>query len=149
MESGRRSLLQGAIALLALTGLPRALLGGVWPEQAFESTAAREALIGLLGTDRTEPSYEVTLTVPTFAENGALVPVTVKTTLQDVKSISIVVNNNPRPLAASFELAAGTLPEIACRIKMAETSDVLAVVQTANGVFSTSANVAVTVGGCA
>lgn len=149
MKSGRRLILKGGIAFLALLGLPGRLLASVWPELAFESKAASETLISLFGTDQTLPSPEITLTAPTFAENGAIVPIKVATTLQDVKSINIIVHRNPRPLAASFNLAATTLPNIACRIKMAETSDVIAVVQTGNGIFSASANVIVTVGGCA
>ena len=86
---------------------------------------------------------------PLVAEDGTIVPITVATTLPDVKSISVIVVNNPRPLAISFELGSATLPESACRIKMAETSQVIAVVDTAGGIFSTSASVKVTLGGCA
>lgn len=145
----RRILLKGGIAILTLMGLPRALLAGAWPIQAFESTAASEALVNLLGTDRTMPSDEITLRAPLVAEDGSIVPISVATTLPDVRSISIVVMNNPRPLAVSFEIPAGTLPDISCRIKMAETSGVMAVVQTDNGIFSASATVKVTLGGCA
>jgi sulfur-oxidizing protein SoxY len=149
MNPGRRIFLQGSIALLALMGLPRAILAGAWPRRAFEATAANEALVNLFGTDKTTPSDEITLNAPLVAEDGTIVPITVETTLRDVKSISIVVNNNPRPLAVSFEFPASTLPDIACRIKMAETSGVMAVVETASGIFSTSTTVQVTVGGCA
>ena len=135
--------------MLALIGVPRAILAGVWPRQAFASTAASEALVQLFGTDKTTPSDKITLNAPLVAEDGTIVPITVGTTLRGVKSISIVVNNNPRPLAVSFEFPASTLPDIACRIKMAETSEVMAVVATDSGIFSTSATVQVTVGGCA
>jgi len=145
----RRIILQGGIAALAFLCLPRTLLAGAWPRAAFESTAAGEALVELLGTDRTTPSDEITLSAPLVAEDGTIVPISVATTLQDVRSISIVVNNNPRPLAATFEIPAGTLPDIACRIKMADTSKVMAVVHTDSGIFSTSAKVKVTIGGCA
>jgi sulfur-oxidizing protein SoxY len=86
--------------------------------------------------------------VPEIAENGAVVPVTISTTLENVESISIVVRNNPRPLAASFEIPAGTLPDVSSRIKMGETSDVIAVVRTNTGIYSTSKQVKVTIGGC-
>lgn len=142
----RRNILKGLLAILAL---PRALLAAAWPRDAFHSTAASEALIGLLGTDETTPSDDIKLGAPLVAEDGTIVPITVATTLPDVKSISVVVVNNPRPLAVSFDLAAETLPEIACRIKMAETSEVMAVVDTASGIFSTSTSVKVTLGGCA
>lgn len=142
----RRNILKGLLATLAL---PRALLAAAWPKEAFHSTAASEALIGLLGTDQTTPSDDIVLGAPLVAEDGTIVPITVATTLPDVKSISVIVVNNPRPLAISFELGSATLPEIACRIKMAETSQVMAVVDTAGGIFSTSASVKVTLGGCA
>ena len=148
MQLGRRLVLQGGIALAALAALPGRLLAAAWPEKAFASEAAEQALVDLLGTDQTTPSDQITMKVPEIAENGAVVPVTISTTLDDVESISIVVRNNPRPLAASFEIPQGTLPQISGRIKMGETSDVLAVVKTNAGVFSTSKEVKVTIGGC-
>ncbi len=109
---------------------------------------AQEALTDLFGTDQTTPSGEITLKAPVIAENGAVVPVSVKTSLQDVESISIVVENNPRPLAITFEFPPETLPDVACRIKMGEASKVMAVVKTSDGIFSATKEVKVTVGGC-
>lgn len=148
MQLGRRLLLQGGVALAALAALPGRLLAAAWPEKAFASVAADQALTDLLGTDQTTPSDQINLKVPEIAENGAVVPVTISTGLENVESISIVVKENPRPLAASFDIPAGTLPEISGRIKMGETSDVLAVVKTDAGIFSTSKQVKVTIGGC-
>lgn len=148
MQAGRRLLLQGGIALASLAAMPRALLAAAWPEKAFSQTAAEQAMTDLLGTSETTSSDRITLKVPQIAENGAVVPVTVTTTLENVESISIIVENNPRPLAATFELPPGTLPDLSSRIKMGETSDVIAVVKTDAGIFSTSKNVKVTIGGC-
>jgi len=148
MQLGRRLFLQGGVALAALAAMPRALLAAVWPENAFMQTAAAQAMTDLLGTDKTTPSDQIMLKVPQIAENGAVVPVTITTTLENVESISIVVENNPRPLAATFELPPGTLPDLASRIKMGETSDVMAVVKTDTGLFSTTKQVKVTIGGC-
>jgi sulfur-oxidizing protein SoxY len=105
-------------------------------------------MTGLFGTTDTTASDQISLSAPEIAENGAVVPIEISTTLADVESISIVVPNNPRPLAASFEVPAGTLAEVECRIKMGETSDVMAVVKTSSGLFSTSKEVKVTIGGC-
>jgi sulfur-oxidizing protein SoxY len=102
----------------------------------------------LLGTDALTPSDQIELKVPEIAENGAVVPVTIKTSLQNVESISIVVQKNPRPMAANFEIPPGTLPTVASRIKMGETSEVMAVVKTSNGIYSTAKEVKVTIGGC-
>lgn len=148
MQLGRRLLLQGGVALAALAAMPRALMAAVWPEKAFSQSAAAQAMTDLLGTDETTPSDQIMLKVPQIAENGAVVPVTVTTTLENVESISIVVENNPRPLAATFDLPPGTLPDLASRIKMGQTSDVMAVVKTDTGLFSTKKQVKVTIGGC-
>jgi sulfur-oxidizing protein SoxY len=148
MDVGRRLLLKGGAALAVLAALPRALLAAAWPEKAFASTEADAAMSALFGTTEATPSDRITLKVPEIAENGAVVPVTVSTTLENVESISLVVENNPRPLAASFEIPAGTLPDVSSRIKMGETSDVIAVVKTDAGIFSTSKQVKVTIGGC-
>lgn len=149
MQAARRILLKAGAALALLTVLPKALLAAAWPQKAFLSTDGRQALTALLGTDQTIPSNQITLNVPEIAENGAVVPVTISTTLKNVESISVVVENNPRPLVVNFELVSRALPEISTRIKMAETTQVMAVVKTDTGIYSTSKNVKVTLGGCA
>jgi sulfur-oxidizing protein SoxY len=148
MQNPRRLLLKTGLALAALAAMPRTLLAAAWPEPAFTSTAAADALRGLFGTDQTTPSDQITLGVPTIAENGRVVPVEVSTTLANVESISIVVENNPRPLAVNFELQEGVVPDLQFRIKMGETSNVMAVVKTNSGLYSTSKEVKVTIGGC-
>jgi len=86
--------------------------------------------------------------VPDIAENGAVVPVTVKTKLTGVKSISLIVVENPTPLSASFKLMPGVEGEISTRIKMGQSSDVIAAVETDSGVYTATKNVKVTIGGC-
>ena len=148
MPIGRRLFLQGSVAIASLLAVPRAILAAVWPEKAFHASAASQAMTELYGTDQTTPSTAISLSAPEIAENGAVVPVSVNTTLENVSSVSIVVENNPRPLAISFDIPPGTLPDVACRIKMGKTSQVMAVVQTDSGLYSTSKEVKVTIGGC-
>jgi sulfur-oxidizing protein SoxY len=148
MNQERRLLLKGSAALMALAAWPRALLAAAWPDKAFAATEAGAAMSALLGTDQATPSDRIAMKVPEIAENGAVVPVTVSTTLENVESISIVVPKNPRPLAATFEIMPGTLPDVSSRIKMGETSDVIAVVKTDTGLFRASKEVKVTIGGC-
>jgi len=148
MHIGRRLFLKGTVALATLLTLPRALLAAVWPASAFGATDASNAMKELFGTDQTTDSGEITLGAPEIAENGAVVPISIKTSLKNVESVSIVVEKNPRPLAISFEIPPGTRPNVACRIKMGETSPVMAVVKTPEGLFSASKDVKVTIGGC-
>jgi len=148
MHIGRRIFIKGGLALAALAALPRTLLAAAWPEKAFNVTTASEALHKLLGSDQPVSSDEISLKAPEIAENGAVVPIKIKTTLKNVQSISIVVEKNPRPLATTVEILPGTFPEFSSRIKMGETSDVMVVVKTDSGIFSTSKEIKVTIGGC-
>lgn len=148
MPIGRRLFLHGTVAAASLLAVPRAILAALWPEKAFSASAASQAMIELFGTDQTTATTAISLTAPEVAENGAVVPVSVRTTLDNVRSVSIVVEKNPRPLAISFDIPPGTLPDVSCRIKMGQTSQVMAVVQSGSGLYSTSKEVRVTIGGC-
>ena len=146
IDNTRRMLLKGLMAAAALAAAP------VWAftrnKAAFEATEPEAALKALFGDKPVSDSAEVSLKVPDIAENGAVVPVTIATSLAGVKSMSVVVAANPNPLSASFTLLEGANPEISTRIKMGESSDVIAVVETDAGLFSARKNVKVTIGGC-
>ena len=62
--------------------------------------------------------------------------------------MTIVVKNNPRPLAASFELTPSSGGMVSTRIKMAKTSPVTAVVKSGGKLYSATKEVKVTIGGC-
>lgn len=145
-DNTRRLLVKGILAAAALAAAP------VWAltrnKTAFAATDADAALKALFGDKPITESDEVGLKVPDIAENGAVVPVTVSTTLAGAKTLSIVVAANPNPLSASFTLLPGAGPEVSTRIKMGESSDVIAAVETDAGVFTARKNVKVTIGGC-
>lgn len=148
MTTARRLFLRGSLALGLLIAVPARLLAAAWPEGAFKRKAIDEALQELYGAGSATPSAEVALKAPEIAQDGRVVPVTVSTNLADVKSISILVEKNPVPLVASFEIGEGVLPAVETRIKMGQTSKVVAIVQTSAGLFSASKDVKVTIGGC-
>ena len=77
-----------------------------------------------------------------------MVPVSVSTSLSDVTSISFLVAENPNALAASYQIAPGTAASVANRLKMARTSNVVAVVEAGGKLYSATKEVKVTVGGC-
>ena len=106
------------------------------------------ALSSLLGSDAKEASDAIQIKAPDIAENGAVVPVTVETTLEGVKSIAIIADGNATPLVASFDLGESAVPFVSTRIKMGKTADVVAVVQTGDKLLSNAKNVKVTIGGC-
>jgi sulfur-oxidizing protein SoxY len=118
-----------------------------WPAEAFRQKSEADALKALYGKTA-EVSDKVTLDLPEIAENGAVVPVSVATSLLDVTSISVLVPENPFTIAASYKIPEGTLPSVSCRIKMAKTSKVVAIVESAGKLYSASKDVKVTLGGC-
>ena len=99
------------------------------------------------GSQRRSPTRSE-LDAPEIAENGAVVPISVSSTLADVTSIAILVPENPFPLTAAYKIPAGTSPMVGNRIKMAKTSKVVAVVEAGGKLYSATKEVKVTVGGC-
>jgi sulfur-oxidizing protein SoxY len=151
----RRLLLQGA-GLVALFGLGHMPFGAApahaaandkYPEDAFKQKSDADAIHALYGKS-TEASDKVKLDAPEIAENGAVVPVSVATTLDNVTSIAFFVSENPNALAASYKIPPGTLPSVANRLKMQKTSNVIAIVEAGGKLFSATKEVKVTVGGC-
>jgi sulfur-oxidizing protein SoxY len=118
-----------------------------YPEEAFKQKSDADAIKALYGKTA-ETSDKIKLDAPEIAENGAVVPIAVTSSLSDISSISILVSENPNALAASYRIPAGTMPSIANRIKMAKTTNVIAIVEAGGKLYSTSKEVKVTVGGC-
>ena len=151
----RRVILRGvaSVALVGLGHLPFSLSPAFaaaddkYPEDAFKQKSEADAIKALYGKTA-EPSDKVKLDAPEIAENGAVVPISVSSSLPDVSSISILVSENPNALAASYKIPAGTVPSVANRLKMAKTTNVVAVVEAGGKLYSASKEVKVTVGGC-
>jgi sulfur-oxidizing protein SoxY len=155
MDLVRRTLLRSAgaggalfAALAAGVLKPSAVLAADTGHAAFEAKETMAALKAL-GASNPSESKELMLTAPEIAENGAVVPVEVVSKLANTVSIAILVDKNPFPLSASFDLAENALPEVSVRLKLSQTSIVRAVAKTADGKFYTAQKeVKVTIGGC-
>jgi len=146
MKYNRRFLLRSALAIAASLALPR-ILFAARPDKAFAATEADKVMAELFG-ETPVASDRVSMKIPDIAENGAVVPVTISTDLEDVESISVVVVNNPTPLAASFVMSARSLPKVSVRIKMGESSVVMGIVKAGGKLYSVEKEVKVTIGGC-
>ena len=146
MKLQRRALIRSLFTAAAVLAVPRWLLAAR-PDAAFNADNTESAVGSLFDAQVTE-SDQVTLKVPDIAENGAVVPVTISTDLADVESISVIVDNNPNPLAALFELSPQSVADVSVRIKMGESSTVRAVVKAGGNLYSASKEVKVTIGGC-
>jgi sulfur-oxidizing protein SoxY len=134
----------GAAGLLS----PYQALAAEWPKQAFAAKKIEEALQALYGTAQTTPSASVKLKAPAQAENSAQVQVQVEADLPNVESIALLVEKNPFPLIAQASFSAGAAGYFSARMKMAQTSDVYAVVKSAGKLYLAKQTVKVTVGGC-
>jgi sulfur-oxidizing protein SoxY len=151
----RRLILKGAatVALVGLGNIPFGLApvfaaaNDKYPEDAFKQKSEADAIKSLYGK-AAEPSDKVKLDAPEIAENGAVVPISVSTNLADVTSISLLVSENPNAQVASYKIPSGTVPTVANRIKMAKTSNVIAIVEAGGKLYSATKEVKVTLGGC-
>lgn len=146
--------LAGAAAIAAASGLGLAPATAApvnasskWPAEAFKQKTEQDAIKTLFGKPA-EESDKVKLDAPEIAENGAVVPISVSTTLPGVTSVAILVPENPYSLAAFYRIPAGTTPSVGNRLKMAKTTNVIAVVEAGGKLYTAKKEVKVTVGGC-
>ncbi|MCP4077380.1 MAG: thiosulfate oxidation carrier protein SoxY [Gammaproteobacteria bacterium] len=146
----RRIVLKGVLAAFAAGSALLASAGAysAWPKAAFSSKTQTDILQSLYGDIEAVPSGKIKIKTPDVAENGASVPVNISTEIADVESISIVVPNNPLPLAGLFEHGGGILGYVSTRIKMGKTGDVIAVVKSNGRLYTAKKTVKVTLGGC-
>lgn len=121
---------------------------GAYNQAAFDARDVNGAISESLGSDQHTASDAIKLKAPDIAENGAVVPVTVSSTLSNVDAISIIASANPVPLTSISILTAASVPFVSTRIKMLKTADVIAVVKADGKLYSTSKEVKVTIGGC-
>jgi len=126
---GLAGIMATAIGLIPL-GAPAAQADDPWPGLAEEIFHGRPLADG---------TGVIALDMPYRAEDAAIVPLTIRTTLpaadaRKVKTITVVIDENPAPLAAAFELGdkAG-VTEISTRVRVNSYSHVHAVAELSDG----------------
>ena len=146
----RRETLRQSLAVAGLLGAT-----GLFPQYAFAFTkSAFEAknvndAVKAYGASAPVESKDVTLTAPDIAENGAVVPMAVASSLPNVKHLLVMVEKNPNTLVAKFDVSDAVEPAFSTRAKMGQTSDVYAVAITNdNKAYFAKKEVKVTLGGC-
>ena len=89
----------------------------------------------------------VLLDMPEIADNGGAVPVRVAA--EGARRIALFSDRNPNPGVAVFSFGRSAPAAATIRIRLAESQNVIAVAEMADGTFRrTSRSIAVTVGGC-
>ena len=134
------------IGLMAANGLITSAQANEWEKQAFEGKSLDD-VIKALGGGGTEKSAAINFTAPDIAENGAVVPLTIATTLK-ASQMAIIVEKNPTALSGIFYFPEGAEPFVSTRVKMAQTSNVFALVKAEQKWYFASKEVKVTLGGC-
>ena len=156
MNSRRRNLLQSGggmtlLAMLAAAGWLRpqpALAADAWNAAAFD-TKSMDATMKALGGGTPVQSIGITfLQTPDIAENGAVVPIGVASTIPKTESIAILIEKNPNMLTAVFDIPPGTEPSISTRVKMGQSSNIYALVKADGKYYVASKEIKVTLGGC-
>jgi sulfur-oxidizing protein SoxY len=145
MNNFRRTLL-GAMAALLLFR-PFAALAAAWNKDAFGAKTPQDALKGI-GADGAAASKDLLIDAPQIAENGAVVPIEISSSIPGTTSIAVVIEKNPFPLAAQFDFDSGALPYVKLNVKMNETSDVRAVATAGGRRYAATKEIKVTIGGC-
>ncbi|MEY4592298.1 MAG: hypothetical protein RIR18_1193 [Pseudomonadota bacterium] len=153
MNTQRRQVLKtgSGAALLAILAAAGIVTPGIaladWNKAAFDAKSMADTLKALGAVSPTE-SKDVQVTGPDIAENGAVVPVGVSSTLPNVTMVAILIEKNPNALAASFVLPEGTEANVQTRVKMGQTSNVYALVKSDGQFFMATKEIKVTLGGC-
>ena len=136
------AILTGAFALLPLRAL-----AALWNKPAFEATESETALAAL-NANQPQPSAQITIVAPDFAENGAIVQIEVESLIPGTEAIAVLGEKNPTPLIANFMFSNGAQPRLITRIKLAETGMLKVVVKAGNKYYEASKEVKVSLGGC-
>jgi sulfur-oxidizing protein SoxY len=139
-----------ALALAAASSLSvaRAESAPGWNKAAFEAKTLAEVARGLGATGAPTESRDLVIQVPEIAENGSVVRVSAQSNVPNTTMIAFVVEKNPNALVAAFEIPTGTDASVATNVKMAETSNVYALVKAGDKYWYAVKEVKVTIGGC-
>lgn len=119
---------------------------------AFNAETVEDALLALLGQADIADDSALRFKVgspPSYAVNGASVPIEIQSDLAKIERIAVLVDKNPFPLALSIEPTEAVKLPFKSMIKIAEDSDVIAVIRAEGKLYKTKRFVEVDIGGCA
>lgn len=145
LKSGSGAALLGMLAAAGIITPGMALAD--WNKAAFDAKSMADTLKAL-GAGAPADSKDVQVTGPDIAENGAVVPVGVASSLPNISMVAILIEKNPNALAATFTLPEGTEANVQTRVKMGQTSNIYALVKSDGKFFMATKEIKVTLGGC-
>ena len=119
-----------------------------WNQPAFSADHLQTAINLYFNNQTITPSDQIKIGINPIIENGAVVPIKIETSLAHPESITIFVEKNPNPLIANFDLAPVCAGFISTRIKVDQSSNVIAIVKANGEIFSQKTFIQVHAGGC-
>jgi sulfur-oxidizing protein SoxY len=176
VEQSRRDVmrLSSGLALAFSTGLlkpsevfcQQTSWGSDW-NGAVYSAKSLEAFVYAMNGDTTTPNTPRTVTkrgeapglslakaneliieAPELAEHGTNVPVTLTSKIPKTDFIALIADHNPNPVCVGFNVLPDTEPQYSVRIKVAETSAIIAVARSEGKWYYTLKDITVMLGGC-
>ena len=149
----KRSISASTLALVAASGLmlPRVLLAH-WPQDAFNAETLEDAILTFLGEAEEVNEEAIQFTIgspPTYAVNGATVPVEIHTSLENIQRVAFLVEKNPFPLAMALEPTSAVIFPFKTMLKVAEDLEIIAMIRADDKLYRTSRYVEIDIGGCA
>ena len=138
------------MTLLAAAGwlAPETAAAQAWNKNAFEAKTMDETMKAIGGGAPAQSRDIAFVSTPDIAENGAVVPIGITSSIPKTESIAILIEKNPNMLAASFDIPAGTDPSVGTRVKMGQSSNVYALVKADGKYYVAVKEIKVTLGGC-
>ena len=139
----RMAALAAALGCSVAQPAPAAEPTDPWPELARDIFNGRELADG---------AGVIAIDMPARAEDAAIVPVTLRATLppgdgRSVKVITLVIDQNPAPVAATFRVGAG-VNMISTRVRVDSYTNVHAVAELSDGKLYVSTTYVKASGGC-
>src|ERR1700736_2557955 len=148
-----------SVGILGIAAIAAIAVNAVAGRGALAAEAAADPLPGLVqdvfkGRPLEDGNGVLALDVPNRAEDAAIVPLTVRATLpagdaRRVKAITVVIDQNPAPVAATFELGPHTgTSSISTRVRIDSYTNIHAVAELSDGKLYGIAAYVKASGGC-
>ena len=155
MKKNRRVFLIDSTTVLTLVGLGFFPVSGLatgvekaWQESWFENGRTVKETFAAMGVGKPLVDQRVVVQAPDTAENGAYVGIGIESSIPNIDAVAFLVDKNPSVLVGYFEIKKSEQLKLGTKIKMAETSDLVALVKAGDAYFMNTRHVKVVLGGC-
>lgn len=119
-----------------------------WNKAAFDQKNFAEVAKAFGAVGAPTLSADLLLNTPEIAENGNVVPIGAQSNIPGTTQLAFLVEKNPSPLAASFDVLPGMDANVSTRVKMGQSSNVFVLARAGDKYFYAVKEVKVTLGGC-